>query len=161
MQRRRREEKNKNISTMIHNVSFFQSSTTMMTTMIALFCMISFCNGFHTMLTSHAATTDVVGSAATTAMTKMTSPSFMAQQHVENALQTSSSLSFTTSTSELVSIETLDPTTLLSDVLGSLIGGPFILLIPIVAAIGVATVIAYIIVSYAAPQVDDDEYDMS
>jgi hypothetical protein len=38
-----------------------------------------------------------------------------------------------------------------------LIGSPAILLVPIVAALGVAGLIAFLIVSYASPQVEDDE----
>jgi hypothetical protein len=56
-----------------------------------------------------------------------------------------------------VSAATLDPTTVLSDLLGGLLGTPAILLIPIVAALGVASLIAFFIVSYANPEVEDDE----
>ena len=60
------------------------------------------------------------------------------------------------SSSTLVSVATLDPTTILSDVLGRLIGGPAILLVPIVAALGIAGLIAFFIVSYANPADEDD-----
>ena len=60
------------------------------------------------------------------------------------------------SSSTLVSVATLDPTTILSDVLGGLIGGPAILLVPIVAALGIAGLIAFFIVSYANPADEDD-----
>jgi hypothetical protein len=53
---------------------------------------------------------------------------------------------------------TLDPTTLFSDLLTGLIGTPAILAVPILAALGVASLLAYLIVSYANPQVEDDEY---
>ena len=56
-----------------------------------------------------------------------------------------------------VSAATLDPTTALTDLVGGLLGSPLILLVPIVAALGVAGLIAFIIVSYASPQVSDDE----
>eukprot|EP00546_Thalassionema_frauenfeldii_P003189 CAMPEP_0178936896 /NCGR_PEP_ID=MMETSP0786-20121207/25440_1 /TAXON_ID=186022 /ORGANISM="Thalassionema frauenfeldii, Strain CCMP 1798" /LENGTH=124 /DNA_ID=CAMNT_0020615375 /DNA_START=323 /DNA_END=697 /DNA_ORIENTATION=+ len=64
--------------------------------------------------------------------------------------------SLSSSSSELVSIDTLDPTQFLSDVLGSVIGGPAILLVPILAAVAVASLVAFLIVGYAAPQVEDD-----
>ena len=56
-----------------------------------------------------------------------------------------------------ISAATLDPTTVLSDLFAGLIGSPAILLIPIVAALGVAGLIAFLIISYANPQVEDDE----
>jgi len=56
-----------------------------------------------------------------------------------------------------MSAATLDPTTILSDVLGLFIGTPIILLVPIVAALGVAGLLAWGIVSYANPEVEDDE----
>ena len=56
-----------------------------------------------------------------------------------------------------LSAGTLDPTTVLSDVLGAFIGTPIILLVPILAALGVAAVLAWGIVSYANPEVEDDE----
>ena len=62
----------------------------------------------------------------------------------------------TESSSSLVSLATLDPTTILSDVLGGLIGGPAILLVPIIAALTIAGVIAFFIVSYANPADEDD-----
>ena len=62
----------------------------------------------------------------------------------------------TESSSSLVSLATLDPTTILSDVLGGLISGPAILLVPIIAALSIAGVIAFLIVSYANPADEDD-----
>lgn len=56
-----------------------------------------------------------------------------------------------------LSAATLDPTTVLSDVLGVFIGTPIILLVPILAALGVAGLLAYGIVAYANPEVEDDE----
>lgn len=56
-----------------------------------------------------------------------------------------------------VSAITLDPTTVFSDLLAGLIGTPAILLVPILAALGVASLIAWLIVSYANPEVEDDE----
>ena len=46
---------------------------------------------------------------------------------------------------------TIDPTTVLSDVFSTVLGTPLILAIPIVAALAVATLIAYLIVAYASP----------
>ena len=57
----------------------------------------------------------------------------------------------------LAAAGTLDPTTVLSDVLGGLLGSPAILLVPIGAALAVASLIAFFIVSYANPEVEDDE----
>jgi hypothetical protein len=56
-----------------------------------------------------------------------------------------------------LSASTLDPTTALSDLLGGLLGSPAILLVPIGAALAVASLIAFFIVSYANPEVEDDE----
>jgi hypothetical protein len=56
-----------------------------------------------------------------------------------------------------VAAATLDPTSVLSDVLGVFIGTPIILLVPILAALSVAAVLAWGIVSYANPEVEDDE----
>ncbi len=62
----------------------------------------------------------------------------------------------TTSSSELLSVATLDPTTVLSDALGGLLGSSAILAVPIVAALSVAGLIAFFIVSYANPEDEDD-----
>ena len=56
-----------------------------------------------------------------------------------------------------VSVDTLDPTTVLSDVLSGVLGTPLILAVPIVAALGVAGLIAFAIVSYANPAAEDDD----
>jgi hypothetical protein len=45
----------------------------------------------------------------------------------------------------------------LSDVLGGVLGTPIILAVPILAALGVASLVAYAIVAYASPAADDDE----
>eukprot|EP00531_Pseudo-nitzschia_arenysensis_P019854 CAMPEP_0116144400 /NCGR_PEP_ID=MMETSP0329-20121206/15986_1 /TAXON_ID=697910 /ORGANISM="Pseudo-nitzschia arenysensis, Strain B593" /LENGTH=126 /DNA_ID=CAMNT_0003639829 /DNA_START=88 /DNA_END=468 /DNA_ORIENTATION=+ len=66
-------------------------------------------------------------------------------------------LSSVASSSMDLSASTLDPTTVLSDVLGVFIGTPIILLVPILAALGVAGLLAYGIVAYANPEVEDDE----
>ncbi|CAJ1961683.1 unnamed protein product [Cylindrotheca closterium] len=64
---------------------------------------------------------------------------------------------FEPSSSMDIAAGTLDPTTMLSDFLGGLIGSPAILLVPIGVGLGVATLIAYLIVAYANPVVEDDE----
>ena len=60
------------------------------------------------------------------------------------------------SSSTVLSVATLDPSTILSNVLGGLIGGPAILAVPIVAALSVAALIAFLIISYANPADEDD-----
>lgn len=60
------------------------------------------------------------------------------------------------SSSSLISVETLDPTTILSNSLGGLLGSTAILAVPIVAALAVAGLIAFFIVSYANPADEDD-----
>jgi hypothetical protein len=52
---------------------------------------------------------------------------------------------------------TIDPTAVLSNTLGNVIGSPAILAVPIVTALGVATLIAWLIVAYAEPQVQEDD----
>ena len=59
-------------------------------------------------------------------------------------------------THNIVAVSTLDPSTFLSDVLGGLLGSNAILLVPIVAALAVAGLIAFAIVSYANPADEDD-----
>jgi hypothetical protein len=61
------------------------------------------------------------------------------------------------SNSNTISASTVDPTTMLSQVLGGLLGSPIILLVPILAAVSVATVIAWLIVAYANPADPDDD----
>lgn len=51
---------------------------------------------------------------------------------------------------------TLDPTTILSDLFSGLINTPAILAVPIVAALGLASLIAFLIVAYATPAEPDD-----
>ena len=63
---------------------------------------------------------------------------------------------FSTSSVEL-STATLDPTTILSDIFGMIIGTPIILFVPIIVALGVAGILVFGIVSYANPEVEDDE----
>ena len=56
-----------------------------------------------------------------------------------------------------VSAATVDPTSLLSSVLGGLLGSPAILLIPVLAAVAVATVVAAFIVWSANPADEDED----
>mmetsp|Transcript_28648 Transcript_28648/g.46503 ORF Transcript_28648/g.46503 Transcript_28648/m.46503 type:complete len:120 (+) Transcript_28648:65-424(+) len=60
------------------------------------------------------------------------------------------------SSSTLLSLGTLDPTTILSNTLGGLLGSSLILAVPIVAALSIAGLIAFLIVSYANPADEDD-----
>jgi hypothetical protein len=60
-------------------------------------------------------------------------------------------------TNFVLAVTTVDPTTFLTDLLGSFINSPAILAIPIVAALSVASLIAFLIQAYATPQVEDDE----
>lgn len=60
------------------------------------------------------------------------------------------------SSSNSLAAATVDPATALSTVLGGLLGSPAILAVPIVAAVSVASLIAFFIVSYANPA-DPDE----
>lgn len=61
------------------------------------------------------------------------------------------------SSSQLQAAGTVDPTAVLSNVLSGFLGSPAILAIPILAALGVASLIAFLIVSYAEPAADNDE----
>lgn len=60
-------------------------------------------------------------------------------------------------TSQTMAAATVDPNAALSNALGNFIGSPAILAIPIVAALGVASLIAFLIVAYAQPAADDDD----
>ena len=60
------------------------------------------------------------------------------------------------SSTETIAAATVDPTTALTQALGAVLNTPLILVVPIVAAISVASVIAWFIVSYANPA-DPDE----
>jgi len=62
-------------------------------------------------------------------------------------------------TSTLTSVGPIDPAQLFTDVLGGLINSPAILLVPIGAAVAVASAVAFLIVSYANPEVEDDTDD--
>ena len=56
-----------------------------------------------------------------------------------------------------VSAATVDPTSLLSSILGGLLGSPAILLIPVLAAVAVATAVAAFIVWSANPADEDED----
>lgn len=55
----------------------------------------------------------------------------------------------------LLSATTLDPTTFFQNFLSLFLNTPIILAVPIVAALGVAGTLAWLIVSYANPQEDN------
>ena len=59
--------------------------------------------------------------------------------------------------SSSLEVSAFDPTAILSDIVGAFMTTPIILAVPIVAALGVAGLIAFFIVSYANPVVEDDE----
>eukprot|EP00553_Chaetoceros_curvisetus_P008190 CAMPEP_0204627100 /NCGR_PEP_ID=MMETSP0717-20131115/13026_1 /ASSEMBLY_ACC=CAM_ASM_000666 /TAXON_ID=230516 /ORGANISM="Chaetoceros curvisetus" /LENGTH=63 /DNA_ID=CAMNT_0051643231 /DNA_START=1 /DNA_END=192 /DNA_ORIENTATION=- len=61
------------------------------------------------------------------------------------------------SSSNTVAALTVDPTTAFNQAIGGLIGGPAILAVPILAAVGVATLVAWAIVAYANPADPDDD----
>jgi ABC-type glycerol-3-phosphate transport system permease component len=60
-------------------------------------------------------------------------------------------------TSTTIAAATLDPTTFLSDLLGAFINSNLILAVPIVAALAVAALVAFGIVSYATPAEPEDD----
>lgn len=62
----------------------------------------------------------------------------------------------TTSSTMTVAATTVDPTSFLTDALGGVLGTPLILAVPIVAALGVASLVVFFIVSYANPAEPDD-----
>ena len=53
-------------------------------------------------------------------------------------------------------VATLDPTSVLSDILGGLLGSYAILAVPIIAGLSVVAIIALVIVNYANPADEDD-----
>ena len=82
-------------------------------------------------------------SAATTSITS----SIIQSYDYSSSLSSSSDL--------LLSLATLDPTTMLSDVLGGLLGSSAILAVPIIAALTIVAIIAALIVGYANPADED------
>ena len=59
-------------------------------------------------------------------------------------------------TTELIAAETIDPTAVITDALGGVVGSPLILAVPIVAALAVAGLVVFFIFSYASPAEQDD-----
>ena len=53
-------------------------------------------------------------------------------------------------------VATIDPTSVLSDILGGLLGSYAILAVPIIAGLSVVAIIAFVIVTYANPADEDD-----
>jgi len=101
----------------------------------------------------------IITSTSTSAMMKSQSPLNMMPMDM-NAMPmefSTSQFQFLESSSNTVAAATIDPTTALSQVLGGLLGSPIILLVPILAAFSIATVIAWLIVSYANPADPDED----
>jgi hypothetical protein len=73
------------------------------------------------------------------------------------AFTTTQKAAFVPSSSIEVSAGTLDPTAILSDLLGGFLGSPAVLAVPIIAALGLASLFAWGIISYASPEVEDGE----
>ena len=74
---------------------------------------------------------------------------------METSSQIPSSETLASSTFELAA-GTIDPTTALAQVLAGLLGSPIILLVPVLAAVSVAALLAWGVFSYASPA-DPDE----
>jgi hypothetical protein len=74
---------------------------------------------------------------------------------METSSQIQSSETLASSTFEIAA-GTIDPTTALAQVLAGLLGSPIILLVPVLAAVSVAALLAWGIFSYASPA-DPDE----
>ena len=60
-------------------------------------------------------------------------------------------------TSTTIAAATLDPTTFLSDLLGAFVNSNAILAVPIVAALALASLVAFAIVAYANPAEPEDD----
>ena len=86
-------------------------------------------------------------------MTTLTTPTMMSTPTATKLgmIQDTSSMSTMT-----MAATTVDPTSFLTDILGGVLGTPLILAIPIVAALGVASLVVFLIVSYANPAEPDD-----
>lgn len=98
-----------------------------------------------TSITSQSTTTSLKAATIPTDLFTATTPDILTHAHTA-----------TESSSTVLSVATLDPVTIFSNVLGGLIGGPAILAVPIVAALSVAALIAFLIISYANPADEDD-----
>ncbi|CAB9514626.1 expressed unknown protein [Seminavis robusta] len=72
---------------------------------------------------------------------------------VDVMLTTSTAAATTTN----VAATTLDPTTFLTDILGVFINSNAILAVPVIAALGVASLIAWGIVAYASPAEPEED----
>lgn len=102
---------------------------------------------FSTAATTMMKPTAAAAAAATTMKPASTMTQLSAVSEMSDFVSTSSSL-------DLAAL-TLDPTTVLSDIVSTMIGTPIILAVPILAAFAVAGLIAFFIVSYANPEVED------
>merc|ERR1712151_320122 len=131
---------------------------TIVTTMLVLFCLSiqgangSFIPSYDKSLTINS----IMKSPKTTTTTSMNmiTPAFTMTEIP--TFSSATSISSSISSSMTLSAVTLDPTTFLSDLLSGLLNSPAILAVPIVVAVGVASLIAFIIVSYASPEVEED-----
>lgn len=75
------------------------------------------------------------------------------------AFRPTSTLAATTApfgSTECLAAATLDPTTVLTDTFSGVLGTPIILAVPILAAFGLAGILAFLLISYANPTVDDE-----
>jgi len=107
----------------------------------------------------------VVSPSSSTALKRSSSSSKHCMLPSEFIVEASSTLPNTITASHLsstwpsltTSAITIDPATFLTDLLGAFISTPIILAVPIVAALGVATLLAYLIVSYANPAEPNDD----
>ena len=112
------------------------------------------CEAFSPTLTSRATT--ISPRSTTTRITEMNMlPAVSSSDILFDSIPSLSS-SMSSSSLEL-SAGTLDPTTLLADIFGFLIGTPIILAVPILAALAVAGILVGGIVMYANPEIEDDE----
>jgi hypothetical protein len=99
----------------------------------------------------------IISSTSISTSTMMKSQSPLNMMPMDMNANMDSQFQFLESSSNTVAAATIDPTTALSQVLGGLLGSPIILLVPIGAAFTIATVIAWLIVSYANPADPDDD----
>jgi hypothetical protein len=119
-----------------------------------LFSTIFGCEAFSTIRPSLHASVPTSSGCKTTLYMEVLSTFSLGESFAPSSMtKASSTLSFTTVG---VSAATLDPTSVLSDIFSGILGTPLILAVPILAALGVAGLIAFFIISYASPEVDDD-----
>jgi hypothetical protein len=83
----------------------------------------------------------------------MTTPVVMSSHLQQHAflLQGYTAVADPSASSVTLSAATFDPTAALSDVVGSVMGTPLIMAVPVMAALGLASQIAWLLVAYASP----------